>query len=533
MPSTPSYLPLDELMEIHPPQYLFLSPPRAEGELGWLAHYRVLKVLGHGGMGVVFQAEDSELGRMVALKVMPPGVAQDSQTRETLLREARAMARIQHNNVVMVHQVGEERGVPYLAMELLKGCTLGDWLERGHRPTMSHILRIGREAALGIGAAHAVGVIHRDLKPGNLWLEAPHGRVKILDFGLARCMEEDVRLTFTGMVVGTPAYIAPEQARTRNYDHRADLFSLGCILYELCAGQRAFHGETAVALIMASSMDTPIPLRQHNPEVTPALAELIERLMAKDPNERPDSAQFVADELASMLRCRLSGLRMPIDPNRVAAQSLPVTPRPLTYAPTEILPAVSLPTPRPLSPATLPDVPLTLPQPSAPDTHAAAWKVGVIALAIMVLLLGGVAAMIALWYEPSPATATRALGAAGWKGGLALAQERLQPMPSDRASDHLNQICTIELEVASITGQMRAYLNNRETEKASTFAAIVSEECLQKLRLSMTQAKHLYQGKRLLITGRVTDKHRDPKMTATYRTPHIFVDDPSQMLVLE
>jgi len=165
--------------------YDFLAPPLAPDELGRLGPYRVLKVLGAGGMGVVFLAEDPQLARLVALKAMLPGVAVSDSARERFLREARAAASIKHDNIVSIYQVGEDRGVPFLAMELLDGEPLDARLQREGKLPRAEVVRIGREIALGLAAAHKRGLIHRDIKPANLWLEAETGRVKILDFGLA------------------------------------------------------------------------------------------------------------------------------------------------------------------------------------------------------------------------------------------------------------------------------------------------------------------------------------------------------------
>ena len=166
----------------------FLSPPQADDELGRLGKYRILKVLGHGGMGVVYQAEDPKLKRKVALKAMLPTLAASASAGQRFLREAQAMAAVKHDHVVTIHQVDEERGVPFLAMEFLKGEPLDERLNREQKLPLAEVLRIGREIAEGLDAAHTTGLIHRDIKPGNIWLEAPAARVKILDFGLARAV---------------------------------------------------------------------------------------------------------------------------------------------------------------------------------------------------------------------------------------------------------------------------------------------------------------------------------------------------------
>jgi formylglycine-generating enzyme required for sulfatase activity len=190
----------------------FLAPPERPDEIGRLGPYRILAVLAHGGMGVVFRAHDPVLDRPVALKAMLPGEAAVLTARERFLREARAAAALKHPHVVTIHQVGEDRGAPFLAMEFLEGEPLDDRIRREGRLPLAEVLRIGRETALGLAAAHARGLVHRDVKPANLWLEGATGQVKVLDFGLAWAPADQTHLTQVGMIVGTPAYMAPEQA---------------------------------------------------------------------------------------------------------------------------------------------------------------------------------------------------------------------------------------------------------------------------------------------------------------------------------
>jgi serine/threonine protein kinase len=252
-------------------------------------------------MGAVYLAEDTQLRRPTALKVMLPEVAIDSQCRERFLREARAAAAIRNDHVVTVYQVGEERGMPFIAMELLRGSPLDAFLEKEPAPTMTAIVRLAREIATGLAAAHEKGLVHRDIKPANIWLEAPKGRIKILDFGLARPAKPDhedlERLTHDGMVMGTPAYMSPEQARGETVDFRTDLFSLGTVLYRLCTGYLPFTGPTATAVLTQLAISEPPPADDLNPQVPVALSELIRRLMSKEPVDRPKSAREVAETL--------------------------------------------------------------------------------------------------------------------------------------------------------------------------------------------------------------------------------------------
>jgi serine/threonine protein kinase/regulation of enolase protein 1 (concanavalin A-like superfamily) len=278
----------------------FLDPPRAPDELGWLAHYRVRRLVGEGGMGLVFEAEDADLLRTVALKVIRPELAGSPLAAQRFLLEARAMAALKHDHIVTIYQVGQERGVPFLAMEYLQGMSLHRWLERGHKPAVDLLLRLGREMAAGLAAAHRRGVVHRDIKPANIWLEAPIGRVKILDFGLARAEGHDVHITNPGTTVGSPAYMAPELARGERGDAASDLFSLGCVLYLLCTRRLPFPGTTIVAVLTALATDTPPPPRETNPAIPPALDELVMRLLAKRPADRPATAQAVVEAIRSI-----------------------------------------------------------------------------------------------------------------------------------------------------------------------------------------------------------------------------------------
>ncbi len=280
----------------------FLSPPQQPGEIGRLGPYIIVKILGKGGMGMVFKCLDPKLHRPVALKVMLPNIAKDDSARQRFLREARATAQIKNDHVITIYEVDDDNGVPYLAMEFLEGEPLDQWMRPGRIPQAPEIIRIGREIAKGLAAAHDRGMIHRDIKPGNIWLEAPNNRVKILDFGLARTVAEDLHLTKTGLIVGTPAYMAPEQAGGEQLDHRCDLFSLGCVLYRLCVGELPFTGTSTIAILKALAMQEPRPIREVNPAIPQALADVVSRLLAKKPNDRPATAHVVVDMMDSIER---------------------------------------------------------------------------------------------------------------------------------------------------------------------------------------------------------------------------------------
>ncbi len=280
----------------------FLSPPLHKGELGRLGAYRILEVLGQGGMGLVFRAEDPHLQRAVAVKVMRPQVAANPQSADRFLREARAAAAVKHDQIVTIYQVGQDRGVPFMALEYLKGEPLDRRLKKLGRLLPYEVMRIGHQIALGLVAAHEAGLIHRDIKPANIWLEAPTGRVKILDFGLARLNTDEVELTGPGAILGTPAYMSPEQADGRPVDQRSDLFSLGVLFYRMITGELPFKGASAMAILSALISQTPKPPIELVPECPVVLNDLILQMLTKDVNQRNVTAPMVAAALAPALQ---------------------------------------------------------------------------------------------------------------------------------------------------------------------------------------------------------------------------------------
>jgi serine/threonine protein kinase len=254
-------------------------------------------------MGVVFQAEDPHLRRLVALKVMRPSLAASAEFHRRFLREARLAAAMDHEHIVTVYQVGEDRGVPFLAMQLLRGKTLQDRLERaGGRLPLPEVLRIGREIAEGLAAAHARGLVHRDIKPANVWLEEGRGRVRIVDFGLARGAEPDAQFTHAGSVIGTPAYMAPEQANGAEVDARCDLFSLGAVLYRAATGKSPFGDRDTLSILNALATQTPTPPHRIVPSLPRMFSGLVMRLLAKDPADRPQSAREVVQAIEALER---------------------------------------------------------------------------------------------------------------------------------------------------------------------------------------------------------------------------------------
>ncbi len=277
--------------------YPDFAPAQQLGEIGWLGQYRILRELGMGGIGMVFQAEDCLLTRPVALKVLRPALAADNEYRRRFIREARLTAAIDHDHVVAVHQIGVERGIPFLVMKLLQGETLDDRLARERDLPLTEVLRIGREIAEGLAGVHEQGIIHRDLKPSNIWLEGPRGRVKIIDFGLAyRRTDEDVPDEWL-RVIGTPSYMAPEQTRGEPAEVRSDLFSLGCVLYLLCTNRPAFERPSITGTLRAIATAALEPPHRIDPEIPVELSRLVLSLLAKERRDRPATASAVAREL--------------------------------------------------------------------------------------------------------------------------------------------------------------------------------------------------------------------------------------------
>ncbi len=275
----------------------FLPASADPSHLGRLDQFAILGVIGQGGMGIVLRGFDTYLNRDVAVKVLNPALANDDLARKRFCRESRTAASITHENVVAVHHVAHETSsdIPYLVMQLIDGESLDQRLARGRLP-LKDVVAVGAQVAAGLAAAHEKGLIHRDVKPGNVLLERGSNRVKLTDFGLARA-GDDVRLTGTGLVVGTPLYMAPEQARGEEVDARSDLFSLGVLLYELCTGQTPFEARTPLAVLRRLTDEPHRPVRELNPDTPVWLADLIDRLLAKSASERFQSAREAADIL--------------------------------------------------------------------------------------------------------------------------------------------------------------------------------------------------------------------------------------------
>ncbi len=298
----------------------FLEPSDKPGALGRLGHYEVLEVIGRGGMGIVLRAFDGKLLRVVAIKVMAAQLATSGTARKRFTREAQAAAAVTHDHIVTIHAVEEANGVPHLVMQFVSGMSLQQRLDRSGPLEVREIVRIGMQSAAGLAAAHAHGLIHRDIKPANILLENGVERVKITDFGLARAAA-DASLTQTGVVAGTPQYMSPEQARGEVVDQRADLFSLGSVLYAMCTGRPPFRADSNIAVLKRVCDDTPSAIREANPQIPDWLVAIVARLHAKDPAERFGSAA----EVAQLLQDHLAHLQHPSVVGPVAGHP-PATP---------------------------------------------------------------------------------------------------------------------------------------------------------------------------------------------------------------
>jgi dienelactone hydrolase len=301
---------------------------------GTLGRFEILGKLGEGGMGVLYRARDTRLGRTVAIKLLHPEAVADPDRARRFLQEARAASSLNHPSIVTVHDIGEdpERGT-WIAMECLEGESLRQRLARGLL-AVPEALRIAVEVARGLAAAHAAGIVHRDVKPANVMITSS-GLVKVLDFGLAKLARSPAVATDTaiptmsapaataqGMLLGTPAYMSPEQAEGRAADARSDVFSFGAVLHEMLTGKRPFEGATAMSLLSSILKDTPAPVRSLRPGVEPPLEKLVERCLEKDPGARYPSAQELLPELEACLGRAAPGVGFGRRPAWVAAVGL-------------------------------------------------------------------------------------------------------------------------------------------------------------------------------------------------------------------
>lgn len=277
------------------------SAPKGKRAVGRIGKYDVIGVLGRGGMGVVFEAFDERLRRTVAVKVLNRRLSSNDTARRRFIREARAAAGINHQNVVTIHDVDEHKSCPFLVMEYVDGGSLREHI-RANRPLEPlEVVRLSKEIAAGLAAAHAQGVIHRDIKPGNIMLEDGALRVKITDFGLARAAVDNVELTSRELAVGTPAYMSPEQVKGEKVDLRSDLFCLGCVMYAMIAGRSPFRGEHALEIARKVADEKPPSLEKVIEGTPKPLSGIVFKLLAKKPDNRYQSATEVTEVLGRYL----------------------------------------------------------------------------------------------------------------------------------------------------------------------------------------------------------------------------------------
>jgi eukaryotic-like serine/threonine-protein kinase len=293
-----------------------------------IGHYKVIEPLGKGGMGEVFVAEDTRLNRRVALKILPRLFAADPEYRERFQHEARAIAALNHPGIVTIHSVEEDGGRLFLTMELVDGGPLSETIPKGGLP-LEKLLRIGIEVADAMAAAQQRGITHRDLKPGNIMI-TPAGRAKVLDFGLAKVHDQTIAgksddvtrmssssdITGEGKIIGTVAYMSPEQAEGKAVDPRSDIFSLGVVLHEMATGDRPFKGDTNVSVLSAILKDTPVPVTDSNPSLPADLARIVRRCLAKDPERRYQTAADLRNELEELKQDTASGTAAMVRPGR-------------------------------------------------------------------------------------------------------------------------------------------------------------------------------------------------------------------------
>ncbi|MCM2371969.1 serine/threonine-protein kinase [Aporhodopirellula aestuarii] len=350
--------------------YDFLEPSEHEGDLGMLGSYRILGEMGRGGMGYVFRAEDTVLERPVALKVMNKKIASTPNSRDRFLQEARAMAAVHHDNVVVIFEVGTHKGTPFMAMELLRGETLEAVNARKETRDYEKVIDYARQICRGLAAAHAKGIVHRDIKPANIWVEEGSGRIKILDFGLALASSPTSDTTGVGSVCGTPGYLTPEQARSDPLDDRSDLYSLGVVLYEMCTGKLPTAQPAIAEQLVALLTRSPTPLRELNPDIPQPLADLIHKLLSKEPADRPASAlelekqlKKAAQECEAKSEVALSLGKLQESLKEVVSKQEEVKPETVEVVEIPEFESLALPAPAPLPPSS------NLPKPAGAGGH--------------------------------------------------------------------------------------------------------------------------------------------------------------------
>ncbi|MFL5331414.1 MAG: serine/threonine protein kinase [Gemmataceae bacterium] len=304
--------------------------------------FHILSSLGKGGMGQVYLAEQLSLKRKVAIKLLKPELMANPVAVSRFRAEAEAVASINHPNIVQVYMIGELDGMPFMALEYVQGITLRDYLVRKGAPDLVRALLIMRQVAAALQRAAEQGIVHRDIKPENILLTRK-GEVKVTDFGLSRLLgnERELSLTQTGITMGTPLYMSPEQAQGKAVDPRSDIYSFGVTCYHLLAGRPPFGGQNAVEVALKHVNDAPPPLLEQRPDLPPELVQLVHRMMEKDPAKRPQSGRDILRELNAM-RGQSSDATLGDYPGGVPVRTpLATTPNPLAATIQEVTPSFS------------------------------------------------------------------------------------------------------------------------------------------------------------------------------------------------
>jgi serine/threonine-protein kinase len=293
-----------------------------------LGTYQLVEKLGQGGMGTVYKARDLSLQRVVAVKVLPAAMAADSTYVKRFVREARALAKLSHPNLVHIYHVGQKEGLYYFAMELIRGQSLFEMVRSSGALTLAEFLRIGGQTLAALQKIHAVGLTHRDVKSSNVIIEDGTGRAVLMDFGLAKersAPESEPALTSAGVVLGTPEYMSPEQAEGREVDARSDVYSFGIMAHEMLTGSMPFSGKSAIAVLRKQVDEPPPSLSLKRPEIPAELDRVIAKALAKVPDERYGSAAAMAADLVRVGQTP--------ELTELAAGALPATARTIVQAP--------------------------------------------------------------------------------------------------------------------------------------------------------------------------------------------------------
>lgn len=279
---------------------MMLAPSSDPSMIGRVGPYEVSGIVGHGGMGVVFKGFDASLNRYVAIKMLLPQLSNSGAARKRFAREAQAAAAVVHDNVLPIYGVDQADGTPYIVMQYSRGKSLHKRVQEQGPLELAEILRIGIQIARGLAAAHAQGLVHRDVKPANILLDGSVERVKLTDFGLARAVD-DATLTRSGTISGTPQYMSPEQARGEPIDFQSDLFSMGSVLYTLCTGRPPFRSENSFGILRQITDEEPTPIRDINLSIPDWMCSIVAGLMEKQPQRRYESAESVAELMEQAL----------------------------------------------------------------------------------------------------------------------------------------------------------------------------------------------------------------------------------------